>query len=168
MQFLPIHVSKVLVHTHTQIFTHASFQKLTSDLFGSRSFHARKRTAPTFLHLVNWKTVCSPIPRGGLGMKNLMFNKALLGKWLWRDRNEQNSLWRQVIVMKYRFQRGGWCLEEARDPYWVSLWTNIRKDWGSFFNFVSYKNGEHLRLARHLLRRRGSKVLFFRFLFDSP
>jgi hypothetical protein len=30
------------------------------------------------LHLVKWKTVCSPIPRGGLGVKNLMFfNKAL-------------------------------------------------------------------------------------------
>jgi hypothetical protein len=79
-------------------------------------------------------------------MKNLMFNKALLSKWLWRDRNEQNSLWRQVIVLMYRFQRGGWCLEEARDPYKVSLWTNIRKDWGSFFNFVSYKNGEGSRI----------------------
>jgi hypothetical protein len=33
------------------------------------------------LHLVNWKTVCSQIVRGGLGFKNLIqFNKALLGK----------------------------------------------------------------------------------------
>jgi len=31
------------------------------------------------LHLVNWKTVCSPIARGGLGFKILiMFNKTLL------------------------------------------------------------------------------------------
>jgi hypothetical protein len=29
-------------------------------------------------HLVNWKTICSSAPRGGLGVKNLMlFNKAL-------------------------------------------------------------------------------------------
>jgi len=34
-------------------------------------------------HLVNWKNICSPVPRGGLRVKNLMlFNKALLGKWL--------------------------------------------------------------------------------------
>jgi len=33
------------------------------------------------LHLVKSKFVCSPIPRGGLGLKNLMlFNRALLGK----------------------------------------------------------------------------------------
>jgi hypothetical protein len=33
------------------------------------------------IHLVNWKTVCAPVSRGGLGIKKLMvFNKGLLGK----------------------------------------------------------------------------------------
>jgi hypothetical protein len=34
-------------------------------------------------HLVSWSKVCSPISEGGLGIRNLlMFNRALLGKWL--------------------------------------------------------------------------------------
>jgi hypothetical protein len=32
-------------------------------------------------YLVKWKTICSPVSRGGLGVMNLMlFNKALFGK----------------------------------------------------------------------------------------
>jgi hypothetical protein len=76
----------------------------------------------------------------------MLFNKALLGKWLWRFGHEENSLWRQVIVMKYEIQRGGWCLEEARGPYRVSLWRNIRNGWGSFSNFVSYRVGDGSRI----------------------
>jgi hypothetical protein len=34
-------------------------------------------------HLVNWLKVCTLINEGGLGIRNLMlFNHALLGKWL--------------------------------------------------------------------------------------
>jgi len=87
------------------------------------------------LHLVNWKTVCSPIARGGLGVKKLiLLNKALLGKWLWRFENEQDYLWRQVIASKYGIQRGGWCSKEARGSYGVSLWRHIKKYWGAFSN----------------------------------
>jgi hypothetical protein len=59
-----------------------------------------------------------------------LFNKALLGKWLWKFRQEENSIWRQVIDMKYGIQRKGWCLEEERGPYGVSLWWNIKNGWG--------------------------------------
>jgi hypothetical protein len=36
-------------------------------------------------HLVSWFKVCSKIIEGGLGVQNfLLFNRALLGKWLCR------------------------------------------------------------------------------------
>ena len=54
------------------------------------------------LHLVNWKKACLPLQSGGLGIRNMaIFNKALLGKWLWRYSTESTSLWRQVIDSKY-------------------------------------------------------------------
>jgi hypothetical protein len=35
------------------------------------------------LHLVDWDTVCTPISKGGLGIRKVRkFNQALLGKWL--------------------------------------------------------------------------------------
>jgi len=101
------------------------------------------------IHLVNWKTICDLVSRGGLGIKKLkVFNKTLLGKWFWSFGHEEHFLWRHVIDSKYALKRGGWCSEEARGPYRVSLWRNIRKGWGSFTHFLSYKvgDGSHISL----------------------
>jgi hypothetical protein len=51
-----------------------------------------------------------------------------------------------VIVLKYGIQRGWWCLEEAQSTYGMSFWRYIRKNWGAFSNFVSYKVGDGLRI----------------------
>jgi hypothetical protein len=40
-------------------------------------------------HLVEWDRVCSPIDEGGLGIQNMRFNQALLGKWLWHFVHEE-------------------------------------------------------------------------------
>lgn len=53
-------------------------------------------------HLLGWDKVCMPIANGGLGIRKLTtFNKALLGKWLWRFGIKENRLWRRVVALKF-------------------------------------------------------------------
>jgi hypothetical protein len=98
-------------------------------------------------HLVNWKTACLPLQGGGLGIRNMaIFNKALLGKWLWRYSTESSSLWRQVIDSKYGGQERDWCSNIVRSTHGVSLWKHIRAGWDVFSNHISHKLGDGSRI----------------------
>lgn len=53
-------------------------------------------------HLVGWDSIFSLIIYGGLGIQKLVvFNKALLGVWLWRFGKEEIHLWRRVLVARF-------------------------------------------------------------------
>ena len=45
----------------------------------------------------------------------IQFNRALLGKWLWRYTINREALWRLVIETKYNSARGGWCSKESKE-----------------------------------------------------
>ena len=52
--------------------------------------------------------MCHPFADGGLGIRKITtFNKALLGKWLWRYGVEETRLWRRVIALKFGEELGG-------------------------------------------------------------
>jgi hypothetical protein len=81
-------------------------------------------------HLVNWSKVCSSISNGGLGIRNLrIFNKALLGKWLWRYAHERGAWWKSVVDAKYGSTWASWCSLKPPGSHGVGLWKNIRKGW---------------------------------------
>lgn len=94
-------------------------------------------------HLMNWSQVRQHLSLGGLGIRNLkLFNRALLGKWLWRFGNEREALWRRVISSKYGCLQGGWTTGTIQGPYGVGLWKNVRKDWVNFSHFLRYEVGD--------------------------
>lgn len=76
-------------------------------------------------HLVNWATVCKSKKEGGLGLTSIkLMSQALLGKWLWRLGEEQNSLWGQVIYAKYEVSGNGWDLSGLSYRF-STLWKGI-------------------------------------------
>ncbi|RVW50079.1 putative ribonuclease H protein [Vitis vinifera] len=66
------------------------------------------------VHLVKWEVVCTDKDKGGLGLRKLaLLNKALLGKWIWRYACDKDSLWRQVIKVKYGQESLDWRPKKA-------------------------------------------------------
>ncbi|RVW47728.1 Transposon TX1 uncharacterized 149 kDa protein [Vitis vinifera] len=98
-------------------------------------------------HLVSWKVVCADKKKGGLGIRSLAtFNKALLGKWLWRFANENEPLWKHIILSKYDLQEGGWCSKDGRNRYGVGFWKAIRKGWENFRSHSRFIIGDGTRV----------------------
>jgi len=51
--------------------------------------------------LVNWKIVCLPKDKGGLGIKDLRtFNIALLGKWRRELFQNHGEMWTRILISK--------------------------------------------------------------------
>jgi len=72
---------------------------------------------------VNWRTICNPKEKGGLGVRDVRaVNLSLLAKWRWRLLQEGVPLWKEVLLAKY----GGGInmLEGGREvvPYYASRW----------------------------------------------
>jgi hypothetical protein len=99
---------------------------------------------------MNWSKVCTPISEGGLGIRNLMlFNRALLGKWLWQFGSERDAWWRVAVDSKFGNLWGRWCSIEPVGAFGVGLWKNIRKGWDTFSGFVRFEVGIGLRQFWH-------------------
>jgi hypothetical protein len=98
-------------------------------------------------HLVKWSQICCPFQSGGLAIRDLRsFNKALLGKWLWRYGSERDALWRLVVDAKYGILWGGWCSKVAKGPYGVSVWKFIRRGWDNFLQHCGFAVGDGKRV----------------------
>jgi hypothetical protein len=69
----------------------------------------------------------------GFVVRNLLlFNRAILGKWLGYFVHEREALWRIVVDTKLDSSWGEWCSNEVHGFYGVGLWKSIRRGWESF------------------------------------
>ena len=95
------------------------------------------------MHLVEWDKVCSPMDKGGLGIRNIRrFNQALLGKWLWHFAHEEGAWWRSVLVAKYGLDWGGWYSRDIPGSHGVGLWKYICKGWQVFRSHFIFDPGK--------------------------
>ena len=93
-------------------------------------------------HLLSWDKVCLPIANSGLGIRKLTtFNKALLGKWLWRFGIEENRLWRRVLALKFGEEWARWTSKLGRGVHGCGLWRSIRKGWEVFSQHIRFEVG---------------------------
>ena len=81
------------------------------------------------LHLVKWKVICLSKYKAGLGIRGLLnLKRALLGKWNWRFAIEVNTLWKDIIRLKYSAEEGVWFSQDPGRTYGAGLWKEIRKE----------------------------------------
>ena len=119
--------------------------------------------------LVNWRRVCTPLDQGGLGIRELIyFNKALLGKRMWRFGIEDSNLWSRVVVVKYGVEGGGWRTKAIRGSHGCSLWKGIMAGWEDFSTHILFDVGVSNRVRFWHDRWCGSRLLkdMFPLLFE--
>lgn len=77
---------------------------------------------------IRWESICKPVKEGGLGIRDFgAFNRALLGKWVWRFLNDKNNLWKRVV--KARFGELEWSRSgeksEGRGIRRIGWWKSV-------------------------------------------
>ncbi|KAM7480816.1 hypothetical protein LguiB_005399 [Lonicera macranthoides] len=93
-------------------------------------------------HLIRWDNVSKSKEKGGLGIGNIAFkNAALLGKWLWRFPNEQNSFWCLIIKSKYGIHVNGWDTNLVTRSTHRNPWKAISSGIEKFKAFIRLKVG---------------------------
>ncbi|XP_026428821.1 uncharacterized protein LOC113324745 [Papaver somniferum] len=98
---------------------------------------------------VSWKKICTPLNKGGLGVKNLkLTNFALLSKWVWRYTNEKNVPWRRIVQEKFKAKKKIFFPVDDNLPQGKEYWKNILKPSSLVKRKceIQVKNGKAVRL----------------------
>lgn len=121
-----------------------------------RSFLWGGSEANSKIPWVRWSDICKSKEEGSLGIKDLdIFNKSLLGKWVWRLFDEKHSLWVRVLGSLYGgLEESSLAVVNGRGLARFSLWWRdlCRLFWGS--------NGDGLRTDFSRKLGKGNDTIF--------
>ncbi|GJZ05566.1 putative RNA-directed DNA polymerase, eukaryota, reverse transcriptase zinc-binding domain protein [Tanacetum coccineum] len=96
-----------------------NLERIRKNFFWGGSSEERK------IAWVAWEKVIAPLDQGGLNIGSLkVFNQAMLSKWWWRFLNEENALWRKLIVSIHGHQGG---LQIGSSLYKSGPWYQIMR-----------------------------------------
>jgi hypothetical protein len=117
---------------------------------------------------VKWRKVCQPRNKGGFGVRDVnMVNLSLLAKWKWHLLQEEQPLWKRVLIDKYGDHVSGLAPGEGvRWPRFTSLWwrnlMNLEEGVGGnwFTNRVRRKIGNGMKTSFWKDRWLGEMYLF--------
>ena len=66
---------------------------------------------------------------GEMGVRDLsLINKALLGKWVWRFAEEESTIWKGLIIIKYLVEDGAWFTKSVRGNPRLGPWKVIQME----------------------------------------
>lgn len=120
---IPVYVAKQLESIQNRF--------LWGDVDGKRAYH-----------LVNWEEVKCPTRLGGLGLRSLTtMNKALHEKWIGRYLNEDSSLWKKIIDIKWMRKECSGNLTSVNRPHGLSLWRGIMAMHSRVLDFTRWEVG---------------------------
>lgn len=88
---------------------------------------------------MKWALVCKFKKEEGLGLTSIRhMNLAILGKWLSRVGEEEDSLWKSVLLAKYGILKNDWDIQKPN--YRASrLWRGILSSKEAFPHNVKFK-----------------------------
>lgn len=99
-------------------------------------------------HLVSWEKTALPLHLGGLGIGALkQKSNSMLLKWLWRFTQENEALWRKIIVSIYGEDSLRWSSLPPKGRSKGRPWFDIFKNSSFFSKFLSFKvqRGSHIK-----------------------
>jgi hypothetical protein len=114
----------------------------------------------TKISWVKWDIVCKPKNLGGLGVRDIRaVNISLLAKWRWRLLEEDDALWKMVLISKYGANvTDSVSIEADCRPWFSSSWwkdicsigVNLDSNWFSEGVVKRIGSGDRTKFWRHI------------------
>jgi len=113
-----------------------------------RNFFWKGKSEEKKMMNVSWSIICKPKSAGGLGVLDLsVFNKALLGKWLWSLLSEDQPLWGQVVMYRYFRRKRVFNLKGKKGGKVSNQWKGIQKISEAFRAGIHFEAGAGTQIS---------------------